>query len=343
MPLKPVAYAPYASPDEFIIEWTDRIWVQRGIGLIRENYAPDAVIHGAHGTSYGVEPVVHGTLQKIAAYPDRVGQAEDVVWEARGDEAFLSSHRILSTGSHTGVAAYGPPTYRRFTSRAIATCLYRRGVMVEEWVVRDEFAILMQLGLDPYAVARELACTADKPLALPDPPSDVLTRGDSGHRPDHLRRECEHVLSLIDDVWNQRMLHKVTDYTARDVVCHTSRHRDFTRPDGYQLALLDLLSPFPDARVEVRDIVAHDSPSHGGIRVGVVWLLRGTYTGTPRYGRPTDSPVEILGASQFLFRAGRIAQEWRVYDELSTLTQLARWRGDQPSASQRSEPCFRKE
>ncbi|GAA3967577.1 ester cyclase [Actinomadura viridis] len=328
-----IAYAPYGGPEEFITEWTDRIWVRRGIGLIRDNYAPDAVVHGAYGTSRGVEPVVAGTLQKISAFPDRVGQADDVVWEARGADAFVSSHRVFSAGTHTGTSAYGPPTHRPFTSRTIATCLYRRGVMEEEWVVRDELAVVRQLGLDPEAVARGVAFPAGDGRILSGPaPPDPLVRGDSGaRRPDHHRGECEHALEMVEEVWNGRRLDLATDYIARDVTCHTTGHRDVIRPDGYQRALLDLLAPFPDARVEIRDVAANDSAPHGGVRVGVVWFLRGTYQGVPRYGRPTGSPVEVLGSSQFLFRAGRIVREWRIYDEISILAQIAHARGDEPA------------
>ena len=53
MPLDPIAYKPYADPDDFIREVTDLIWVNRAIGYIRENYEPDSIVHGAFGTSVG--------------------------------------------------------------------------------------------------------------------------------------------------------------------------------------------------------------------------------------------------------------------------------------------------
>ena len=61
-----------------------------------------------------------------------------MVWEARGDDAFLSSHLVLSADPSND-----------FVSRTIANCLYRRGRMVEEWVVRDSLAIALQLGPGP--------------------------------------------------------------------------------------------------------------------------------------------------------------------------------------------------
>ena len=94
MPLDPVAYQPYADPDDFIREVTDLIWVDRSISYIRENYEPDSIVHGAYGTSTTRDEVIEGTLMRISATPDRTGQAEDVIWEARGDDAFLSSHLV---------------------------------------------------------------------------------------------------------------------------------------------------------------------------------------------------------------------------------------------------------
>lgn len=333
MTLKDSAFLPYADPEEFIVEWTDRIWVQRGVGLIRQNYAPDAIVHGAYGTGVGVEPVVASTLAKISAFPDRVGQAEDVVWEARGDDAFLSSHRIFSSGTNSKHTVYGPPTHRRFSHRTIANCLYRNGVMEEEWVIRDELAVVQDLGLDPFEVARTLAFRGFTGSATRDKAVQPLTAGDSGARPGTHRDECAFVLDLFDTVLGQAMFHRLDEYIARDITCHTVGNRTLTRPRNYQESWMDLLAPFPDARIEVRDIVANDSAPHGGLRVGVVWWLTGTYSGLPVFGPVTGSRVEILGSSQFRLREGRIVEEWRVYDQLAVLAQLARARGDEPTAA----------
>ena len=47
----------------------------------------------------------------------------------------------------------------------------------------------------------------------------------------------------------------------------------------------------------------------------------------------TNSPIEILGASHFLLRKGKIIHEWRVFDEIAVLAQVAKARGDQPLTS----------
>ena len=74
----------------------------------------------------------------VAAFHNRGGGHDDVVWEQRGSDGFISSHRVLNTATHNGFWTYGPPTGK-------------------EWVIRDEFAVLQDLGLDPFAIAAQLA------------------------------------------------------------------------------------------------------------------------------------------------------------------------------------------
>ena len=243
MPLDPIAYKPYADPDDFIREVTDLIWVNRAIGYIRENYEPDSIVHGAYGTSVGRDEVIQGTLMRISDTPDRIGQAEDVIWEARGDDAFLSSHLVLSVDPHQDVV-----------SRTIANCLYRRGRMVEEWVVRDSLAIARQLGQDPDELARTKAFPGYTGSFTQPAPSDVIAAGDSGPRPDDFRPEVELVLDLIQRVWNDRDLEKVADFFVRDLVLQTVGNKTVIRPEGYRRQLLGMLRPFPGGQFEVRDV-----------------------------------------------------------------------------------------
>lgn len=327
MPLMPEAYRPYRDPEEFIVEWTDRIWVDRGVGLIRTNYAQDAVVHSAYGTSVGQDPVIRGTTLRIATFPDRIGQAEDVVWEQRGDDGFLSSHRILSVGTHGGWGSYGPPTHRAFSSRAIANCLYVRGRMEHEWLVRDEYAIVVALGLDPAAVARRLAFREWQGSLAAAPPNP-LADGESGARAGDHRSEAELVTELFESVWRRREYDRLGEFVVRDVFCHTVGNRTAIRPAGMIATLTDLVAPFPEGDIQIFDVVTNDSPEHGGVRVAIQWLLRGPYNGAERYGPATGSDVRLLGASHFLVQHGRVVTEWRVHDDLAALTQIVQARGD---------------
>ncbi|MGO1769481.1 MAG: ester cyclase [Microbacterium sp.] len=316
-----MAYRPYEDPDDFIREVTDLIWVDRSISYIRENYEPDSIVHGAYGTSNTRDEVIEGSLMRISATPDRVGQAEDVIWEARGDDAFLSSHLVLSGYLQTG--QHG---------RTIANCLYRRGRMVEEWVVRDSLADVLWRGGDPDEEARRHAFRGYNGSWTEAAPADPIAKGDSGARPDDHRAEVQTVLDMIQTVWNDRDLQKVETYFQRDLVLHTVGNGLIIRPEGYRRALLRLLESFPDGRFEVRDIQANYDVRYAGLRVAVTWKLVGTYAGVANYGPLTGQPIDLIGISQFTFHKGAIAKEVRLWDDIALRTQIASMRGDEPVA-----------
>ncbi|HYP43624.1 MAG TPA: ester cyclase [Propionibacteriaceae bacterium] len=326
--LDKTAYAPYRDPDDFIREVTDRIWVDRDISFIKQNYEPDSIVHGSFGTTVGRQGVIDGSLMRIASTPARVGQAEDVVWEARGEDAFLSSHLVLSADS---LIENG--RVRDVRSRTIANCLYRRGRMVEEWVIRDGLALALQTDQDPDEVGRSKTFQGFSGSLTQPPPVDVLAAGDSGPRLDDFRPECELVLDFVDQVWNRHNLARVHDFWVRDLVLQTIGDRTVIRPDGYQRSLLNLLAPFPDAQFEIRDLATNYANRYAGLRIALTWKLVGHYDGAEHFGPLTGEQVEVLGSSQFLIQEGRLVREVRVYDEIALRAQINGKRGDNPHIS----------
>jgi predicted ester cyclase len=317
VPLDPVAYQPYADPDDFIREVTDLIWVDRSIKFIEENYEPDSIVHGGLGTSTTRAEVIEGSLMRISETPDRTGQAEDVIWEARGDDAFLSSHLVLS--GHLQTSKF---------SRTIANCLYRRGRMVEEWVVRDTLAGALDSGVDPDEAARQMVFRGYGPSWTNPAPVDPISVGDSGPRPDVYRSEVETVLDMIQTVWNERDLQKVEKFFHRDLVLLTVGNRLVIRPEGYRRALLRLLESFPAGQFEVRDIQTNYDVRYAGLRVAVTWKFVGAYNGKANYGPLTGKPVDVLGISQFTFHNGALVKEVRMWDDLALRAQISSMRGD---------------
>ena len=155
--IDPATYAPYADPRDYITSWTDKIWISRGLGHLRDHYAPEVKVHTAYGETYGFDHVMRNSIQRMSAFHNRGGGHDDVVWEQRGSDGFISSHRVLNNATHNGFWTYGPPTGKQWVNRGTAHCLVRGGKVVEEWVMRDEFAVLQDLGLDPFEIAGQLA------------------------------------------------------------------------------------------------------------------------------------------------------------------------------------------
>ena len=150
---------------------------------------------------------------------------------------------------------------------------------------------------------------------------NAALKGVSGVRPKRFARECALVQGVFEEVWNQRLFNRVSAYFDRQIVCQTTRMRRTQGIDPYQIDLVDLLASFPDFKVEVRDIAVLDGPEVG-LRIAVLWLLRGTYSGVPTYGPITRSPVNVLGISHFELKDGKILREFRLVDEIAILAQI---------------------
>ena len=140
------------------------------------------------------------------------------------------------------------------------------------------------------------------------------------------------VLEFIEQVWNDRDLNKVTDFWSATWSCTPSATARSSGPRATGARCCGLVRPFPAGQFEVRDVA--DQPRRALRRPAdrrASGSSRGGYNGTADFGPLTDSPVDLLGVSQFLVQDGRIVREVRVYDEIALRAQINARRGDQPS------------
>ena len=64
-------------------------------------------------TTFDCDKVVEATYQTLKQFPDRELIGEDVISCGSINKIYLSSHRILSTGTHFGDGIYGKPTGKK--------------------------------------------------------------------------------------------------------------------------------------------------------------------------------------------------------------------------------------
>ena len=150
-------YGGYRDFPEFIIGITRRIWEDRGVSSLRKFYAPEIIVRSPDSVVVGSRAVIQATLATLAEFPDRVLYGEDVIWCGEPEVGLLSSHRILSEATHLADGAYGSASGKRLRYRIIADCHARNGQIDDEWLVRDQGAIVRQLGHSPESYVRQLA------------------------------------------------------------------------------------------------------------------------------------------------------------------------------------------
>ncbi len=314
----------YADIVDYIIQITHRIWEEKAIGLIYDTYIHNISIWTTEGRSYGRDEVLAGTIRTLAAYPDVRLYGDEVIWSGNDQEGFHTSHRIVWVAHNTGYSLYGPPTGRRILRTGIANCFVKENRIVEEWIARDEMAAVLQLGFDPFEAAARMAPLPG--FAARQAAFGELERVQGQSTPAHMP-PCDGALEdfvrrAYHEIWDWRLLNKIDAYYAPGFVCHTVPARRLVGPGPYKAHLLGLMAAFPDAHLTIEQLYWMGD-GQGGYKVMVRWNLQGTHRGPGPYGAPSGKRISLMGISHLLINAGKILEEWMIYDEFALLKQLA--------------------
>ena len=141
---------------DYILGITKEIWEDRGIATLHDYYAPNIIVRSPASIVMGNHDVIAATMATLAEFPDRALLGEDVMWCATAADGMLSSHRIQSTATHMHAGLYGAATGKKLHYRIIADCHAVANQINDEWLIRDQGAIVRQLGWDPKDFARDL-------------------------------------------------------------------------------------------------------------------------------------------------------------------------------------------
>jgi predicted ester cyclase len=313
---------------DYILKITHRIWEEKAVGLIYHYYLHNCTVHTSSGDIYGRKKIIEGTLQALAAFPDRRLYGDAVIWKHNPGDVYYSSHRIRHEGHNTGHTVYAPPTGRKVSYRAIADCVCKENRIIEEWLVRDELTLIRQLGLDPHELARRFA-----PFMPAHHTRDLLVAGeierDAGQLPppemppratDRFDPE-DFVRRALHEIWTWRLLNKIDAYFAPNLVCESASERHVYGTGAYKAYILSLMSPFPDIALTVDHFCAVQTDAHS-YDTATRWTMQGTHTGPGIYGEPTGKRIQIIGVSHHRIVEGRITHEWTLFDEFALLKQL---------------------
>lgn len=305
---------------DFILGITKEIWEDRNIQLIEKYYSPDGPVRSPSALVVGSRNVIAATMATLAEFPDRTLLGEDVIWSGDEDTGFLSSHRILSTATHLGDGIYGPATGNRLSYRIIADCACRDNQVFDEWLIRDQGAVVRQMGIDPnqYA-ANQIAAEGGPENAAPafSPARDV----DGGYR--GRGNDNEHgqaYAGILKDIMAADLAAVDRSY---DRACQLE-HPGGVTGHGRKAAdrfWLGLRSSFPSATFEIHHQIGRDDPAMPP-RAALRWSLQGRHDGWGVFGPPSGAEVYVMGISHAEFGPWGLRREWVMIDETSIWKQI---------------------
>ncbi|PHX99192.1 MAG: hypothetical protein CK529_10420 [Rhodospirillaceae bacterium] len=319
---------PYRDVVDYILGITHEIWESRKVDKIDTYYAAQTPVYALGGLLTGTATIVKNTWDTLAAFPDRLLLGEAVVWSREGRGRFYSSHRILSPMTNHGDSAFGTATGRAVLVRTIADCVIENGVITLEWLVRDNYSLVQQLGFDPIAVAckqAETPLTADHAAWLGTEQQRLKSLGRG-------KIEKQLTFSATDTVTFAQAVLRNTWQTGNDAT-YSAHYASYavlydSAPvaSGRGLIAVHYAELRRALNVEALtvDHVCSNGGADGGIQVAVRWTLTARHIG-PIWGMPASgAEILILGVSHWKIVAGRIAAECTIFDRLAVLTQIQR-------------------
>jgi len=310
---------------DYIIGITKEIWEDRGIATLHDYYSPDIVVRSPASVVLGNQNVIGATMATLAEFPDRQLLGEDVIWSGTPEDGMLSSHRIISTATHLGAGVYGKATGTKLRYRILADCHAIDNQINDEWLIRDQGAIVRQMGWDPKEYAADLIAREGgpqncvKPLTPEtDKPGPYSGRGN-------------------DNEWGQRYAGILTRIMGADMGVIGAEYDRAVQSeyvggltghgwDAVDRFWMGLRASFPNAEFRIEHQIGRDDPDMPP-RAAIRWSLWGKHDGWGVFGAPTGAQVYVLGISHAEFGAlisgqPRLRREYTLFDETAVWKQI---------------------
>ncbi|MEL6607724.1 MAG: ester cyclase [Pseudomonadota bacterium] len=310
----------WSSVEDYILGITEDIWERRQIDSLTRYYADGLIVRSPASVVVGNDGIIAATMATLAEFPDRQLPGEDVIWCATGADSFLSSHRLYCTATHTGAGVYGAPTGRKLAYRILADCWCRENAVQDEWLVRDQAAIVTQMGMDVRDWTRDLIAREGGPDACVKPlsPATDLAGPYTGRGND--TETGARAADLIARIMGGDLSVVASQYD-RACALHYPAHTSDVGRAGADAFWLNLRSAFPSAQFSLDHVIGRDDAGHPP-RAALRWSLHGRHDGWGRYGRPSGADVYVLGITHLEFGPRGVSREWTLIDDTAIWKQI---------------------
>lgn len=308
---------------DYIVRITEEIWMDRAVGRIYDTYDSSCTIYSSYGVVRSVEEVIAGTIATLNAFPDGEIHHLNVAWSGDECEGFYTSHLGHSRSTNVGRTGFGPGTGRRASIRFAADCISQNNRIHTEWLVRDNGALVRQLGFDLHETAKRLAEQPSFESFLISPETRL-----EGQAP---RKALDLPIDTLDgwmrhmfhNLWNLKRFDWLERYYMPEATIHAGGGRLAQGVRNVGALLLHIQAAIPDGMLRIEHVCHSDETD--GVIVAVRWVYEGTTAPGGILGEcPTNRPVFMMGISHLRFVDDRIAEEWMVFDELGMLAQAYR-------------------
>ena len=310
----------YKDFPDFILKITKQIWEGKDVNSIAKFYTDKIPVRSPFGVTYGNKPVIDATHATLKEFPDRQLLGEDVIWNGNDDSGYHSSHRILSKGTHLGDGFYGKPTGKKIYYRVIADCACKNNQVYDEWIVRDQGAMVRQLGYSPKEFA-QMQINNENNLKIKKEVFNSKSDMESEYVPVKAdNNSVGHKYSnILQKIFKQNYNFK--DYSRAANIFWPGNRIGHGREDIIKF-WETLSKSFTNVKFSIEHIGFIEEKNKNP-RVSIRWFLDGKHSEKSKeFGEATNNNVFILGINHAEFSKDNVIREWVVFDEVAVWKQI---------------------
>ena len=305
---------------DYILGITREIWEDRGIATLHRYYAQTMPVRSPGSLVIGSGNVIAATMATLAEFPDRTLLGEDVIWSGDAQTGFLSSHRILSQATHAHDGVYGTATGKRLTYRIIADCACKNNEIYDEWLIRDQGAIVRQMGWEPKAFAAGLIAREGGPEACVKPFTPAMDVDGGYHGRGNANSTGARYADILARIMGADMASIARDYD-RAVQMELPGGMTGHGTGAADQFWMGLRAAFPSATFAIHHQIGMEEPGLAP-RAALRWSLDGTHDGWGGFGQPTGAKVHVMGISHAEFGPRGLRREFVLLDETAIWKQI---------------------
>ncbi|MDC3037263.1 ester cyclase [Candidatus Pelagibacter sp.] len=310
----------YKNFPDYILKITKQIWEGKDVDSIGEFYTKNIPVRSPFGITYGNKPVIEATYNTLREFPNRQLMGEEVIWNGNDDNGYHSSHRILSKGTHLGDGFYGKPTGKDIYYRVIADCACKDNQVYDEWIVRDQGAMVRQIGYTPKEFA-QIMIDNEGGLEKANKLFDKNDIKPSNYEPEQVKINSagERYSKILSKVFREG--YKFQDYNRASTIYWPGNKIGHGREDVSKLwnSLKEILT---DTKFSIEHIGYLDEPNKNP-RASIRWFLEGVHSkDSEDYGKKTNSKLFFMGINHVELNDDGVIREWVLFDEVAIWKQI---------------------
>jgi len=310
----------YKDFPDYILKITKQIWEGKDVESISEFYTDNIPVRSPFGITYGNKPVIEATYNTLKEFPNRQLLGEDVIWNGNDDIGYHSSHRILSKGTHLGDGFYGKPTGKDIFYRVIADCACKNNQVYDEWIVRDQGAMVRQIGYSPKEFA-QIMIDKEGGLKKAKKLFDKSEIKPSDYHPEDVRINSagEKYSKILNSVFEEG--YDFRDYNRASNIYWPGNRLGHGREDVAKF-WNSLKNNFTEIKFSIEHVGYLDEPNKNP-RASIRWFLEGMHSiDSEEYGKKTNSKLFIMGINHVELNKDSIIREWVLFDEVAIWKQI---------------------